>query len=320
MYYNNSNWQVLSEYDGSNNFQRNYVYGNYIDEVLMMTDSGSNDYYYAHDHLFSPAALIDDNGTVVERYEYDAYGDCNVLDADYSKDADGISDYGNPYLFTGRRLDILDTASLKIMYYRNRYYDTETGRLLTHDPMDYVDGMNLYEYVKSNPVIGLDPQGLFSSIGDPGMSNDDVDNLTNTLEDSFIASSLQRICDRYDFCSCCEATGIRNYNRNQCYAEARALGLEYASRMRDWINQRRGQYNYCYDYSNATMGFNLTGGRWLRLRQATDSINYRGHSYVGVFHSCNNTDHSDMNLDPWSFGDWHRTPRCTPGTGGDIWD
>ena len=56
----------------------------------MMTDSGSNDYYYAHDHLFSPAALIDDNGTVVERYEYDAYGDCNVLDADYSKDADVI--------------------------------------------------------------------------------------------------------------------------------------------------------------------------------------------------------------------------------------
>jgi YD repeat-containing protein len=79
VYYNNNSWQVLSEYDGSNNFQRSCVYGNYIDEVLMMTDSGSNDYYYAHDHLFSPAALIDDNGTVVERYEYDAYGDCNVL-------------------------------------------------------------------------------------------------------------------------------------------------------------------------------------------------------------------------------------------------
>jgi len=135
VYYYNNNWQVLSEYDGSNNFQRNYVYGNYIDEVLMMTDSGSNDYYYAHDHLFSPAALIDDNGTVVERYEYDAYGDCNVLDADYSKDADGISDYGNPYFFTGRRLDILDTASLKIMYYRNRYYDPATGRFITPDPL-----------------------------------------------------------------------------------------------------------------------------------------------------------------------------------------
>ena len=68
MYYNNNGWQVLSEYDGSNNFQRNYVYGNYIDEVLMMTDSGSNDYYYAHDHLFSPAAT-ETKRTIVQTVE-----------------------------------------------------------------------------------------------------------------------------------------------------------------------------------------------------------------------------------------------------------
>ena len=110
--------------------QRWYVYGNSTDEVLRMTDSADNDYYYAHDHLYSPAALINSAGNVVERYEYDAYGDCKVLHADFSDDADGISDYSNPYLFTGRRIDILDTGSLKIQYNRNRYYNCYTGHRL----------------------------------------------------------------------------------------------------------------------------------------------------------------------------------------------
>ena len=35
-YYHNNNWQVLTETDESNNTLRWYVYGNYIDEPLMM--------------------------------------------------------------------------------------------------------------------------------------------------------------------------------------------------------------------------------------------------------------------------------------------
>ena len=113
--------------------QRNFIYGNYIDEVLLMK-AGENDYYYAHDHLYSPAALIDSSGTVLERYEYDAYGNCSILEPNFAPDPDGKSDYGNPYLFTGRRLDILDNSSLKIQYNRNRYYDYYAGRWLTYDP------------------------------------------------------------------------------------------------------------------------------------------------------------------------------------------
>ena len=63
-------------------------------------------------------------------------------------------------LFTGRRTDYLDSGSLKIQYNRNRYYDYYSGRWLTHDPLGYVDGMNLYEYVQSNPTLNLDHSGL----------------------------------------------------------------------------------------------------------------------------------------------------------------
>ena len=97
---------------------------------------------------------------MLERYEYDAYGKVKILNADFTDDADNKSDYVNPYYFTGRRLDELDNGNLKLMYYRSRYYDTATGRFFTHDPIIYIDGMNPYEYIGSNPVIKLDPSGL----------------------------------------------------------------------------------------------------------------------------------------------------------------
>jgi RHS repeat-associated protein len=57
-------------------------------------------------------------------------------------------------------VDILDSGSLKIQYNRNRYYDYYSGRWLTHDPLEYVDGMNLYEYAFSNPIMNADQDGL----------------------------------------------------------------------------------------------------------------------------------------------------------------
>jgi len=174
LYYNNPDWQVLCEYDGSGNLQRSFIYGNYIDEVLRMSISDGSNYYYLHNHLYSPVALTDDTGAVLERYEYDAYGQPTILDTGYQI-LDTVQ-YGNPYLFTGRRLDILDNGSLKIQYNRNRYYDYHIGRWLTQDPLgitpnpqkpnrfdalrQYEDGLNLYEYAKSNSLVNLDPDGL----------------------------------------------------------------------------------------------------------------------------------------------------------------
>jgi RHS repeat-associated protein len=154
-------WQVLTEYNGSGVFQQWYAYGNYIDEVIMMgtTASPTSARFYIHDHLYSPAALTTWTGTILERYEYDAYGSPTIWNADFTAERDS-SNYGNPYLFTGRRVDILDSGSLKIQYNRNRYYDYYTGRWLTNDPINYVDSMNLYEYCANQPFMGADPLGL----------------------------------------------------------------------------------------------------------------------------------------------------------------
>ncbi|MBN1941685.1 MAG: hypothetical protein JW849_00155 [Phycisphaerae bacterium] len=39
------------------------------------------------------------------------------------------------------------------------FHSPRLGRFLQRDPLDYVDGMGTYEYVRSNPIIGMDPTG-----------------------------------------------------------------------------------------------------------------------------------------------------------------
>ena len=43
---------------------------------------------------------------------------------------------------------------------RYRHYDPVLGKWMERDPIGYADGPNLYEYVTSNPTIGVDPFGL----------------------------------------------------------------------------------------------------------------------------------------------------------------
>jgi len=85
-YYNDQ--QVVEEYDWANSTETRlayYVYGPmYVDEVIVMYNDRAGkdqDYYYAHDMIYSPVTLLSNDGTVAEYYEYDAYGRCNFLDS-----------------------------------------------------------------------------------------------------------------------------------------------------------------------------------------------------------------------------------------------
>ena len=66
-----------------------------------------------------------------------------------------LSAFANVYHFTGRRFD----GQIGLYYYRNRFYDPRSGRFISRDPLGYVDGMNLYEYVQSSPPNNVDPLG-----------------------------------------------------------------------------------------------------------------------------------------------------------------
>jgi len=49
-------------------------------------------------------------------------------------------------------------------YNLNRYYDPETGRYVTADPIGLAGGINLFLYTKNSPVNFIDPKGLKVSL------------------------------------------------------------------------------------------------------------------------------------------------------------
>ncbi|NLK40497.1 MAG: hypothetical protein GX298_00385 [Planctomycetes bacterium] len=187
-YWYNDQWQVLTQGLWSQAYaglalSRNYIYGNTIDEVLgfewVVDGTPGARYYYLHDHLYSPAAMLTEWG-VAERYEYDAYGRRSVMSAGFAHRSNShyLSDLG----LTGREIDALDldaaaTPRLQHMHYRHRDYSPKLGRFMQHDPLGIrpyviVDGFlfsvplvghwgnNLYGYVEGSPVLYLDHDGL----------------------------------------------------------------------------------------------------------------------------------------------------------------
>jgi RHS repeat-associated protein len=176
-----SDGHVVADMDGSGNLLRTYTYGSGVDNILSMTSYGStetNTYYYLKDHQNTVIALIDETGTVVESYEYDAYGRVlDVKDGTGSSIANQKSAIGNRYTFQGREID-WETG---LIYFRARWYNPETGRWLSKDPIGISGGLNQYAFCGNNPVNFCDPSGLA-----PG------DNYS-TQDEAAIAAS-QEIC------------------------------------------------------------------------------------------------------------------------------
>ncbi len=59
----------------------------------------------------------------------------------------------------GARWGYYTDAETDLHLLTHRYYDPQTGRFLTHDPIGYRGGINLYAYTKNNPVKGMSSAG-----------------------------------------------------------------------------------------------------------------------------------------------------------------
>jgi len=80
-----------------------------------------------------------------------------MLDPGFLPVANNTSTISSELRFTGRRTDPETGLQLN----RNRFYASHLGRWVNRDPIGYEGGTNnLYEYVGSDPVFWVDPQGL----------------------------------------------------------------------------------------------------------------------------------------------------------------
>ena len=164
---------VIGTRRGAATIQRKYVYCTYIDERCLMIDrttkgalpAGTEELFYYHtNNLYSVAAMTDAAGLITERYAYDAYGNILQFGPDTGTALGtpiAVSALGNPYTYTGRRLD----DETENYHYRSRYYQAPLGRFLGRDRILYGDGYNMYAYVGGGPLDGLDPSGLWKHIG-----------------------------------------------------------------------------------------------------------------------------------------------------------
>ena len=104
---------------------------------------------------YSIYALTNSSGVVQERYAYTAYGQPTFLNASAAVQTSSAA--GNRYTYTAREWD----ATLGLHYFRARWMSGLTGRFLSRDPIGFEGSpYNLYEFLSSNSLDGVDPTGL----------------------------------------------------------------------------------------------------------------------------------------------------------------
>lgn len=130
--YDNAN--VIEEItaDGTNKYYRGI-------EII----KNNNDLYYLYNGQGDVSLLIDNAGTTVADYVFDAYGNQSEQNTIY-----------NPFGYRGEYTD----AESGLIYLRARMYDPLTGRFINEDPIQ--DGLNWYVYCENNPILFIDMFGL----------------------------------------------------------------------------------------------------------------------------------------------------------------
>jgi RHS repeat-associated protein len=103
-------------------------------------------YFPIRNHRGDICVLLDRQGNAISTYRYDAFG------AYLSEET-----VASPWLFSSQRFDSITG----LYHYDKREYDPVLGRWLTPDPLGFADGPNLYAYVQNNPMIFVDPYGLW---------------------------------------------------------------------------------------------------------------------------------------------------------------
>lgn len=136
-----------------------YAHAVILDEIVTMWTNGVPSWFHTDD-LYSVTCLTDAAGNVVERYRYGAAGSPTILAPGGAVLAE--SAVGNTRMYQSLPFD----GGTGLYHNRARYYDPQSGRFLSEDPMgvyhDEVALGNGKTRVGNNPWSMMDPSGYQS--------------------------------------------------------------------------------------------------------------------------------------------------------------
>ena len=144
-----SSWQVIADLDEDGNVIASYTWGEGIDNLLAVK-VGDASYYPLSDIQGTVWGYVDSQNNVVARWQYDAWG--NIIDERVSVPALASL----RYRFQCREW----SAATGLVNFRMRWYDAETGRWLSKDPIGLSGGLNLYAFCGNTPISLVDAFGL----------------------------------------------------------------------------------------------------------------------------------------------------------------
>lgn len=112
--------------------------------IARSTDAVRTYYHYASDEMGSTTHIVDENGNVQNRYEYDTWGNLTLCEEKIP----------NRFKYTGQQIDPVTQQ----YYLRARFYNPVIARFTQEDTYRG-DGLNLYTYCANNPTYYTDLSG-----------------------------------------------------------------------------------------------------------------------------------------------------------------
>ncbi|MEO1005699.1 MAG: RHS repeat-associated core domain-containing protein, partial [Cyanobacteria bacterium J06638_38] len=138
---------VVGEYDADGDLIASYTHGLGLESITNAEAS----FFYDFNATGSTVGLTDGSGGVVNSYFYSPFG----------KDIAETEAVVNPFEFVGQFGVAEEANGLDFM--RARFYDSDTGRFISLDPIGLEGGdTNLYRYVNNSPISITDPSGTYA--------------------------------------------------------------------------------------------------------------------------------------------------------------
>jgi RHS repeat-associated protein len=145
--------QIMAEVDGSSGAMvQTYTYDPGIDQPRSVTANGQT-YFMSKEPDGSVDGLIKESDrTVAAQYTYTPWGEFDSPDQQLvdSVRVNSLRWKGLPY-----------DPETGLYYMRARYYDPQTRRFISEDPIGLEGGINMYVFGDGDPVNRSDPAGLF---------------------------------------------------------------------------------------------------------------------------------------------------------------